>query len=90
MDGVGVEARLEDMAFKSIPARLALLLLRLREEQGNSIYGYTHQDLADAVGTYRETTTQTLNEFKSKNLIDIGRKRIDILDPAGLELVASE
>ena len=49
-----VEERLEDMAFKSIPARLALLLLRLREEQGDTIYGYTHQDLADAVGTYRK------------------------------------
>ena len=85
-----VEERLEDMAFKSIPARLALLLLRLREEQGDTIYGYTHQDLADAVGTYRETTTQTLNEFKSQNLIDIGRKRIDILDPTSLEMVASE
>jgi CRP-like cAMP-binding protein len=85
-----VEARLEDMAFKSIPARLALLLLRLREDQGDHIYGYTHQDLAEAVGTYRETTTQTLNEFKSKGLIEIGRKRIDILDPAGLELISSE
>lgn len=85
-----VEARLEDMAFKSIPARLALLLLRLREELGDNIYGYTHQDLAEAVGTYRETTTQTLNEFKSKNLIEIGRKRIDIIDPVGLEVVASE
>jgi CRP-like cAMP-binding protein len=78
------------MAFKSIPARLALLLLRLREELGDHIYGYTHQDLAEAVGTYRETTTQTLNEFKSKNLIEIGRKRIDIIDPVGLEVVASE
>jgi CRP-like cAMP-binding protein len=85
-----VEARLEDMAFKSIPARLALLLLRLREDQGDNIYGYTHQDLAEAVGTYRETTTQSLNEFKSKGLIEIGRKRIDILDPDGLELIASE
>lgn len=85
-----VESRLEDMAFKSIPARLALLLLRLKEEQGTSIYGYTHQDLAEAVGTYRETTTQTLNEFKAQNLIEIGRKRIEILDSEGLELVATE
>jgi CRP-like cAMP-binding protein len=85
-----VETRLEDMAFKSIPARLALQLLRLREEQGDSIYGYTHQDLAEAVGTYRETTTQILNEFKAKNLVEIGRKRIDILDPVGLELIAAE
>jgi CRP-like cAMP-binding protein len=84
------EARMEDMAFKSIPARLAALLVRLRDDQGDKIYGYSHQDLAEAVGTYRETTTQTLNKFKSDRLIDIGRKRIDILDPEGLELVAAE
>ena len=84
------ETQLEDMAFKSIPTRLAALLLRLREEQGDSIYGYTHQDLAEAVGTYRETATQTLNVFKSNGLIAIGRKRIDILDPAGLEIMAEE
>ncbi len=85
-----VESRLEDMAFKSIPARLAALLLRLCDEQGQTVYGYTHQDLAEAVGTYRETTTQTLNEFKAKNLIKIGRKRIEILDPATLEAIAAE
>ena len=85
-----IESQLEDMAFKSIPTRLALLLLRLREDQGDSIYGYTHQDLAEAIGTYRETTTQTLNEFKANNLIEIGRKRIDILDPAGLKIIAKD
>jgi len=84
------EAQLEDMAFKSIPTRLALLLLRLRDDQGDNICGYTHQDLAEAIGTYRETATQTLNEFKAKKLIEIGRKRIDILDPAGLEIIANQ
>ncbi len=84
------EARLEDMAFKGIPARLAALLLRLRQEQGNSIHGFTHQDLAEAIGTYRETTTQTLNDFKARQLIEIGRKQIDILDPLGLEQIAAE
>ena len=84
------ESQLEDMAFKSIPARLAAHLLRLQTEQGDSIYGYTHQDLAEAVGTYRETATQTLNEFKANQLISIGRKRIDILDSEGLELIAEE
>ncbi len=81
------EARLEDMAFKSIPHRLASLLLRLQAEHGG-IDGYTHQDLAEAIGTYRETATQTLNEFKLRGLIDIGRKRIKILDSAGLEAIA--
>ncbi len=84
------ETRLEDMAFKSIPARLAALLLRLQEEQGDEIYGYTHQDLAEAVGTYRETTTQILNEFKAKGFIEIGRKRIKVIDLEGLELAAME
>lgn len=84
------EARLEDMAFKSIPARMAALLLRLSEEQSRSIQGYTHQDLAEAIGTYRETATQTLNDFKARRLIEIGRKQIDILDPVGLEQIAAE
>jgi CRP-like cAMP-binding protein len=84
------EAQLEDMAFKTIAARLAALLLHLRAEAGDRIHGYTHQDLAEAIGTYRETATQTLNEFKSRQLIDIGRKQIDILDPVGLEQLAAE
>ncbi len=85
------ESRLEDMAFKSIPARLASLLLHLcEEEETEEIYGYTHQDLAEAVGTYRETTTQILNEFKGQGLISIARKRINILDPAGLQEIAIE
>jgi CRP/FNR family cyclic AMP-dependent transcriptional regulator len=80
------EARLEDMAFKGIPARLASLLLRLAADQGSdSITGLTHQDLAETIGTYRETATQVLNDMKADGLIEIGRKRIRILDRARLE-----
>ena len=83
------EHRLEDMAFKGIPARLASLLLRASDEQQSAdISGLTHQDLAETVGTYRETATQVLNDLKLQGLIDIGRKRIIILDRAGLEAVA--
>lgn len=79
------ESRLEELAFKSITGRLAALLLRLHDEQGETIKGYTHQDLADMIGTYRETATQTLNEFKSSGLIEIGRKRIGLVDIVGLK-----
>jgi CRP/FNR family transcriptional regulator, cyclic AMP receptor protein len=83
------EQRLEDMAFKSIPARLASLLIRLSAEQGSDeIAGLTHQDLAETVGTYRETATQVLNDMKADRLIEIGRKRIRILDRARLEALA--
>lgn len=83
------EERLENMAFKGIPARLASLLLRLSQEQNSlEITGLTHQDLSESVGTYRETATQVLNDLKSQGLIDIGRKRITILDVEGLTEVA--
>jgi len=81
------ESRLEDLAFKGIPARLSSLLLRLAGDE-DRIVGYTHQDLAEMVGTYRETATQVLNDFKGKGLIEIGRKRIMILDREGLLAIA--
>ena len=83
------ETRLEEIATKGIPARLASLLLQLAEEKGSDmIVGLTHQDLGEQIGTYRETTTQTLNSFKTQGLIEIGRKRITILDHEALERVA--
>lgn len=84
------EERLENMAFKGIPARLANLLLRLADEQGSGeIVGLTHQDLAESVGTYRETATQVLNDLKADGLIEIGRKHITILDRDRLSEVAN-
>jgi CRP/FNR family cyclic AMP-dependent transcriptional regulator len=83
------EARVEEIAFKSIPARLASLLLHLADERASdTITGMTHQDLGEQIGTYRETTTQTLNTFKTDGLIDIGRKRITILDRERLKHIA--
>jgi CRP-like cAMP-binding protein len=83
------EERLENMAFKGIPARLASLLLRLSAERDTlEIVGLTHQDLAESVGTYRETATQVLNDLKSQGLIEIGRKRITILDQDRLAEIA--
>jgi CRP-like cAMP-binding protein len=83
------EARLEEIGFKGIPARLASLLLQLADEGGgDNVTGMTHQDLGEQIGTYRETTTQTLNMFKANGLIDIGRKRITILNREKLEEVA--
>lgn len=81
------EAKLEDLAFKSIPVRLAALLQELADDR-DTVEGYTHQDLAEMLGTYRETATQTLNEFKAHGWVEIGRKRITIIDAQALELQA--
>jgi len=85
-----VEVRLEGIAFKTVAGRLASLLLRLMKEQGTTIRGLTHQNLADDVGTHRETATQTLTTFRTMGLLATGRKRIEILDPKGLQRIANE
>lgn len=85
---IEAEARLEDIAFKSIPSRLASLLLRLMPNGKNLVIGYTHQELADMIGTYRETTTQTLNNFKEQGMVQIGRKRIEVRNRSALEHLA--
>ena len=85
-----IEMRLEDIAFKTVAGRMASLLLRLMKEQGATIQGLTHQNLADDIGTHRETATQTLTKFRTQGLLETGRKRIEIRDPEGLQLIANE
>lgn len=85
---VSAEQQLEEMAFKGLIPRLAALLLRTAE--GEEVSGLSHQDIAEQLGVYRETVTNALNELKSAGLIEVGRKRIAILDRKRLERAASE
>ena len=82
------EKKLEDMAFRSVAARLASLLLRLSRDDEGNIDGLSHQELAEMIGTYRETVTQTLSQFKASKLVDIQRKSIRILRPEELVAIA--
>ena len=82
------ESQLETLALKSLTARLASLILDLGRGSNLLIVGLTHKDLAERVGTSRETATQVLNELKADGFIDIGRKRIQVLDLKGLQGIA--
>ncbi len=82
------QKRLTELSFMDVSTRLAAQLLRLQEKGGNPIMGFSHQDLADFIGTYRETITHTLNQFKHQGIIDIQRKEIVILDPLALERIS--
>lgn len=89
---VEAEQRFEDIAFRRMPARIARLILQMTADQSDTtvLKGYTHQQLADMLGTYRETTTQILNDFKQQGLIKLGRKTIEILDEEGLAAIADD
>jgi CRP/FNR family transcriptional regulator len=48
----------------------------------------THQQLADMLGTWRETISKTLRVFRQRGLVASGRRRLILLDKKGLELEA--
>jgi CRP-like cAMP-binding protein len=79
--------KLEALIFEPIPVRLARCLMEIAED--GVVQGYSHEDLSEFLGTYRETVTMVLNRFKEEGLIELGRRRIRLLDCQGLMRVAS-
>lgn len=77
------EAELEALVFQNLPARLAGLLVREADSFG-TVVGFSHQDFADRLGTYRETVSQILGRFRTEGLIAVEPRRIRIVDMAGL------
>ena len=83
-----VEDRLEDVAYKKLPERLAALLVELCNDREEVIQGVSHQVLADRLGTYRETVSAILRDFKRQGLVELGYRRIGILDVDKLKEIA--
>lgn len=79
------EAIVEDFAFKSVPQRLATTLTRLSDEASDGLIHASHQELADLIGTYRETVTLTLSDFRERGLVELGRRNIRIVDRTGVD-----
>ncbi len=83
--------RLGSVAFKSVPARLASILLELAQPSGRepTVTGrWTHQELADMINAYRETVTKVLNQFRTARLIEMDRQGVTLLNVAGLQELA--
>jgi CRP/FNR family transcriptional regulator, cyclic AMP receptor protein len=83
-----VENSLEDVAYKKLPERLALLLLELGDYRDGMIKGVSHQSLADHLGTYRETVSAILRDFKRQGVVELGYRRIAIVDAQSLKDIA--
>ena len=79
-----VENNLEDVAYKKLPERLAALLIELNTDRNHVIKGISHQTLADYLGTYRETVSAILRDFKRQGLVELGYRKIHILDVEAL------
>lgn len=85
-----LEARLEEGLLRDMSARVAAAILRLREEQDSDEVRVTHQELADSLGTYRETVTSTLGDLQSKGLVTLERTRVRVNDARSLEQIVAQ
>jgi len=88
---IGLEL-FDEVAFKSVPARLATLLLDLAERDGDAqpsrVVRRSHRQLAERINAYRETVTKVINQFRAARLLEIDRSFITLINPRGLEELA--
>ncbi len=85
------ERNMESILYKGVRERLAGLLIRLSEDYGiNDSRGkllrikITHQDLANLIGSSRETVSLTLGDFRREGFIDINDRKIIIREADSL------
>ena len=56
-------------------------------EQGLTV-SRTHEELAETIGSAREVVSKALAAFAHEGIVELGRRRIRLLDPVQLHLVA--
>jgi len=90
-----LETRVEQLIFKDVGSKLAELLLTLGTEHGIAdtrglVVGLkiTHQEMANLIGSTRETVSLTLSQFKRKGLIQTEGRKVILADPEGLRAIA--
>jgi CRP/FNR family transcriptional regulator, cyclic AMP receptor protein len=84
-----LERRLGDMVLRPAPARVAATLARMGSD--GAAIRLTHGQLADLVGTSRETTTKVLGDLADRGAISLRRGRVIIRSRRALaELADSE
>ncbi|WP_226037670.1 Crp/Fnr family transcriptional regulator [Aquibacillus saliphilus] len=90
---VDLQKRLEEQILHNTYEQIIMLILRLLDNHGteleNNLFklntSFTNQELANMIGSSRETVSRTLSQLKKQKLITINDKGSLILDKYGLE-----
>lgn len=90
-----IERKLEDLVFKDVPTRLALLLLSLSDQYGEKTHNeiklniiLSHQELANLIGSTRETISAFLSQWKKEGIVDSKGRNIILLQENTLQQIA--
>ncbi len=76
---------LDEVAFHSLDARLAKLLL----DSGSITISRTHQLIADELGTAREVVSRQLKRFEQKGWVALGSGHVELTNRPALEKLAA-
>lgn len=86
-----LQTKVEQLVFKDVGSKLAELLLRLASEHGiehrrGLVLGLkiTHQEMANLIGSTRETVSLTLSQFKRKGFIHTEGRKVILADREAL------
>ncbi|MEZ4359834.1 MAG: Crp/Fnr family transcriptional regulator [Kofleriaceae bacterium] len=86
-----LENKVEALVFRDVSSKLAELLVKLAGEYGVEdargvlvALKITHQELANLIGSTRETVSLTLSQFKRKRLITTEGRKVIISDAEAL------
>ncbi len=82
-----LENKVETLVFRDVTSKLAELLLDLADEYGVEdsrgtliALKITHQELANLIGSTRETVSLTLSQFKRKDLVTTEGRKVIVTD----------
>ncbi|MEW6663530.1 MAG: Crp/Fnr family transcriptional regulator [Bacillota bacterium] len=87
---------IQNLAFREVTARLALFILRQAGTHGKKVakglmvpLELTHEDMANLIGSRRQTITSTLNRFHQQGLITLSRGHLIVHDVERLQDLAN-
>lgn len=82
------EQLVEEVALTGFDARLARVLLRLRDASGDVVA--THDQLAAETASGRAFVSRRLAEFAKLGLVHLARGRVTVLDTQALDQIAAQ
>lgn len=85
-----VESIFSETVFRPVRGRIAAGLLRLYQQNSpeEQAIRITHQEVANLVGSTRETTTSVLHSFREAGVLEMANRRVTVLNPDALRQLA--
>lgn len=74
----------------SVEQRLARWLLAHHQRTGDTIFPFTHEFLADQLGSQRSTITEALSSFQRAGLVDYGYGKVELINIEGVDELCCE